>query len=192
MGFACFSSKVFLVLLMVGLSFSGAQAQKYRTAAGFRYSQSGYGLTVQQKVWEKTTLEGLALADTREISGTVLAERHFPILGPSLNYYFGAGGHLGNNKDTGTFGGFDAIAGIEYKIAFTPLVISADFKPSVEFNSADWARFPTGLSMRYIIVKEKKRGLFEGILGGGDNDKKKSKPKKEQNKGFLKGIFDQQ
>ncbi|WP_044511265.1 hypothetical protein [Hymenobacter sp. DG25B] len=191
MVFARFSGRVFLVLLLVVLSFSGAQAQKYRTAAGFRYSPNGYGLTVQQKVWEKSTLEGLALADTREVSATVLLERHFPILGPSLNYYFGAGGHVGNNKDNGSFGGFDGIVGLEYKIAFTPLVISTDFKPSIEFNSADWARFPTGLSLRYILVKEKKRGFLEGILGG-DDDKKKSKPKKEQNNGFLKGIFNQQ
>ncbi|UOQ75641.1 hypothetical protein MUN84_13265 [Hymenobacter sp. 5516J-16] len=83
---------------------SSAFAQKYRTAAGLRFSKNNYGLTVQQKVLEKTTLEGLALVGSREVSATLLAEQHFGILGPSLNYYFGAGGHLGNNKDTGGFG----------------------------------------------------------------------------------------
>lgn len=163
------------------------QAQKYRTAAGLRLSKNNYGLTVQQKILDKTTLEGLALVGSREVSATVLAERHFGILGPSLNYYFGAGGHLGNNKDTGGFGGLDALAGVEYKIAFTSFVLSLDFKPTVEFNSDDWARFPTAFSVRYIFVKEKNTGLFEGLFGG-DKDKKKEKSKPKNTP--RRGLFD--
>ncbi|WP_139924861.1 hypothetical protein [Hymenobacter sp. DG01] len=162
-----------------------AHAQKYRTAAGLRLGKNNYGLTVQQKILDKTTLEGLALVGTREVSATVLAERHFGILGPSLNYYFGAGGHLGNHKDTGGFGGLDALAGVEYKIAFTSFVLSLDFKPTVEFNSNNWARFPTAFSVRYILLKEKNTGLFEGLFDG-DKSKKKSKPKS----GPRKGLFD--
>ncbi|MFD2784993.1 hypothetical protein [Hymenobacter rubripertinctus] len=155
-----------------------AHAQKYRTAAGLRLGKNNYGFTVQQKVFDKTTLEGLVLAGSREVSGTVLAERHFGILGPSLNYYFGVGGHLGNHKDTGGFGGFDALAGVEYKVAFVPLVLSLDFKPTVEINSADWARFPTAFSVRYVLIKEK-TSLF-GNLFGGSKDKKKSKSKNKE------------
>ncbi|WP_188557876.1 hypothetical protein [Hymenobacter glacieicola] len=166
---------------------SSAFAQKYRTAAGLRFSKNNYGLTVQQKILEKTTLEGLALVGSREVSATLLAEQHFGILGPSLNYYFGAGGHLGNNKDTGGFGGLDALAGIEYKVAFTPFVLSLDFKPTIEFNSDDWARFPTALSVRYILVKEKNNGLFNGLFGG-DKDKKKVKTKQKSNS--RRGLFD--
>ncbi|MCA8832322.1 hypothetical protein [Hymenobacter pini] len=163
-----------------------AQAQKYRTAAGLRLGKNNFGLTVQQKVFEKTTLEGLALVSSREVSGTVLAERHFGILGPSLNYYFGAGGHLGKNKDTGGFGGFDALAGVEYKVAFVPLVLSFDFKPTVEINSADWARFPAAFSVRYVLIKDKS-GMFDGLFGG---DKKKSKTKSKSSGGKRKGLFD--
>lgn len=165
-----------------------ATAQKYRTAAGMRISPGLYGLTVQQKFLPQATLEGLVLAGPREVTGTVLVEKHFGILGPSLNYYIGAGGHAGNNKDTGAFGGVDAIVGLEYKIALSRLVISADFKPSVEFNSDDWARFPTAFSLRYILVKEKKTGLFDGLFGG---DKDKSKPKQKQKESSpRRGIFD--
>ncbi|MBB4602319.1 hypothetical protein HNQ93_003077 [Hymenobacter luteus] len=161
-----------------------AHAQKYRTAAGLRLGKNNYGLTVQQKILDKTTLEGLALVGTREVSATVLAERHFGILGPSLNYYFGAGGHLGTHKDTGGFGGLDALAGVEYKIAFTPVVLSLDFKPTVEFNSNDWARFPTAFSVRYVFVKEKTTGLFDGLFDG-EKDKKKSKPKSSPRRGLF-------
>ena len=177
-----------LPLLAAGLfSVRPATAQKYRTAAGMRLSPGLYGLTVQQKFLPKATLEGLALAGPREITGTVLAERQFGILGPSLNYYIGAGGHVGNNKDTGAFGGVDAIVGVEYKIALSRLVISADFKPSVEFNSDDWARFPTAFSLRYILVKEKNTGLFDGLFGGDKKSKTKEKPK---NSNQRRGLFD--
>ena len=190
--FACPASRragVFAGLLLTAaatLAPAAAHAQKYITAAGLRLGGGQYGLTVQQKILPKATLEGLALASSREISATVLAERHFGILGPSLNYYLGAGGHLGHHKDDGTFGGFDAIIGAEYKVAFVPLVLSVDFKPTVEINSADWARFPTAFSVRYVIIKEK-TSFLGGIFDGQDKKKSKSK-KKEKNKGG--GLFD--
>ena len=159
-----------LILLGAGLT-QPAAAQKYRTAAGLRLG-SPYGITVQQAVAQRLTLEGIAGLASREVSGTVLAEYHFGVLGRSLNYYLGTGGHLGSNKDTGRFGGFDAIVGIEYKIAFLPLVLSYDFKPSVEINSNDWARFPTALSIRYVFLKqrnktigERTRSLFDKMRG---------------------------
>lgn len=159
-----------LILLGAGLT-QPAAAQKYRTAAGLRLG-SPYGITVQQAVAPRLTLEGIAGLASREVSGTMLAEYHFGILGRSLNYYLGTGGHLGNNKDTGRFGGFDAVVGIEYKIVFLPLVLSYDFKPSVEINSNDWARFPTALSIRYVFLKqrnktigERTRGLFDKVRG---------------------------
>ena len=138
----------------------GAAAQKYTTAAGLRLGGGNYGITLQQRVASRITIEGIAGLREREYSGTVLGEYHFGILGPSLNYYFGAGGHLGNNKDTGGFGGFDGIVGVEYKVAFLPVVLSFDFKPSYEINSADYARFPTAFSIRYVFIKRKTK-LFE-------------------------------
>ena len=149
---------------LLGLAAGAAQpaaAQKYRTAAGFRSSGSSYGLTIQQVFLPQATLEGLALSSARERSATLLVERHFGILGPSLNYYFGAGGHYGENKDEGRFWGFDGLVGAEYKIAFLPLVISIDFKPTIEYGLADYNRFPTAFSVRYIFVKKKKEGVFK-------------------------------
>ena len=140
-----------------------ATAQKYRTAVGLRSDGTNYGLTVQQVFLPKATLEGLALAAPREWSATVLAERHFGILGPSLNYYVGAGGHVGRHREDGPFGGFDLIIGAEYKIALLPFVLSLDFKPALEYGSADWARFPAGFSVRYILVKKKKAGIFRAF-----------------------------
>jgi len=141
-----------------------AAAQKYITAAGVRLGGSNYGLTVQQLVASRVTIEGIAGLGQREYSGTVLGEYHFGILGPSLNYYFGAGGHLGHNKDTGGFSGLDGIVGVEYKVAFLPVALSFDFKPSLEFGNDDYARFPTAFSIRYVFIK-RNTSLFDRIRG---------------------------
>ncbi|MDO7853510.1 hypothetical protein [Hymenobacter convexus] len=150
--------------LLLAVAARPAAAQKYRTAAGLRSGGGSYGLTVQQLILPKTTIEGLGMLAERERSATVLAERHFGILGPSLNYYFGAGGHFGTHKDDGNFWGFDGLIGAEYKIPFARIVLSFDFKPTVEFNSSDWNRFPTAFSVRYIILKQKNTGIFQGII----------------------------
>ncbi len=137
-----------------------AAGQKYRTAVGLRSGGGDYGLTVQQLVLPKTTVEGLAMFGPHERTFTVLAEQHFGILGPSLNYYFGAGGHYGSHQENGSFGGIDGLIGAEYKIAFLPIVLSIDFKPTIEFGATDWNRFPTAFSVRYVLIKAKRTGIF--------------------------------
>ena len=159
----CFLRIGSFLLLLAPLQIIPAAAQKYRTAAGIRSDGTNYGLTIQQVFLPKATLEGLAMFAPRERSFTVLAERHFGILGPSLNYYFGAGAHYGRHRDDGDFWGFDGLAGVEYKIAFIPFVVSFDFKPTIEYGSADWNRFPTAVSVRYIFLKKKKTGIFRAF-----------------------------
>ena len=149
-----------LTLLSLLLAARPATAQNYNTAAGVRLGGGNYGITVQQRVASRVTIEGIAGLGQREYSGTVLGQYHFGILGPSLNYYFGAGGHLGHNKDSGDFGGLDGMVGVEYKVAFLPVVLSFDFKPTLEINSDDYARFPTAFSIRYVFIK-RKSGLLD-------------------------------
>jgi hypothetical protein len=152
-----------LLLLLLALG-QRAAAQKYNTALGARLGGGNYGITLQQRVASRVTIEGIAGLGGREYSGTVLGQYHFGILGPSLNYYFGAGGHLGHNKDTGNFGGFDGLVGVEYKVAFLPVVLSFDFKPTLEINSDDYARFPTAFSIRYVLFK-RRTNLLDQIRG---------------------------
>lgn len=154
---------IFSLGLLLALS-RPAAAQKYITAAGVRLGGGNYGITVQQLVASRVTIEGIAGLGSREYSGTVLGEYHFGILGPSLNYYFGAGGHLGQNKDTGGFSGLDGIVGVEYKVAFLPIALSFDFKPTLEFGGDDYARFPTAFSIRYVLIK-RKISLLDQIRG---------------------------
>ena len=150
--------------LLLLLAIRPAAAQKYNTALGVRLGDNNYGITLQQRVASRVTIEAIAGLGQREYSGTVLGQYHFGILGPSLNYYFGAGGHVGHNKDTGDFGGLDGIVGVEYKVAFLPVALSFDFKPTFEFKGADYGRFPTAFSIRYVLIK-RKSGLLEKIRG---------------------------
>ncbi len=140
---------------MLGVA-SASQAQKYRTAAGIRLGGNEFGATVQQRLGDKSTLEGMALVGSREYSGTLLYQRHFPILGQRFNYYLGAGGHIGNLKDHGVFTGVDGILGVEYKINGLPILLSADVKPALHINHEDWVKLATGISIRYVILAEKK------------------------------------
>lgn len=164
-------------VVVLGLLSYSASAQKYRTAVGARLGVGNSGLTVQQRLGEKATLEGLALFRDREVTGTLLLERHYHILGPSLNYYFGVGGHVGGHEDYGTVGGADALVGAEWKLPLVPFVVSFDFKPSLELNNDERMRFPTALSLRYVLIKEKKRSFMGGLFESDKDRKRKDKRK---------------
>jgi hypothetical protein len=175
--------KYFLAVLLVLGAASVSQAQKYRTAAGIRLGGDQFGVTVQQKILEKSTLEGIALVGSREYSGTLLYQRHFPLLGKRFNYYLGGGGHLGNLKDHGVFTGVDAIVGVEYKINGLPLLLSADVKPALHINHEDWVNLATGISIRYVILAEKKEKKKLWPFGKQEEEEKSGWPfgkKKEE------------
>lgn len=170
-----------LIGLILVLAASSVQAQKYRTALGVRASRNQVGLTAQQLILPQSTVELIASVGSDEYSGTALFEQHFPILGKGLNYYVGGGAHLGDKKDYGTFYGGDLIAGLELKTPLLPFVISGDLKPAFHINHEDWFTFGGGVSVRFILLKEKKKKTFK--LFGGDDKKEKDGgifgPKKE-------------
>ena len=156
---------VLLVCVLALLALAPALAQRYRTAAGVRVGKNEVGLTIQQKIFERTTLEGLATAAPREVLATVLAEQHFNILGKRLNYYMGAGAHGGKLKDYGAVYGFDVIAGLEYKINGLPFLLSADLKPAFHLRHEEWFNLGSAFSIRYVIVKEPTESPLDFIKG---------------------------
>ncbi|PRY14868.1 hypothetical protein CLV24_103105 [Pontibacter ummariensis] len=182
-----------IIVLLCGVSMAG-NAQKYKTAAGVRLESDRFGLTIQQKLHESGTLEGIVAVGAREYSGTVLYEKHYKLLGERFNYYIGGGGHVGNLKDNGVFTGVDAILGIEYKVNGLPFLLSADVKPAVHINHEDWVQLSSGVSVRYVLVKEKKKKKSIWPFGNRDEGKsqKKSKNRKEEKKPGLFDIFKKQ
>lgn len=160
-----------------------SEAQKYRTAAGARLESDRFGLTLQQKLHQNGTIEGIVAVGSREYSGTALYEWHKPLLGQRFNYYLGAGAHIGNLKDHGVFTGGDAILGIEYKVNGLPFLLSADIKPAFHINHEDWIQLSSGISIRYVLVKEKKEKKRLWPFGKQNDSKKKKQDEKP-------GIFD--
>ena len=79
-------SFLWLCLGFLSLCAVPASAQRYRTAAGIRIGSEQVGFTIQQRILPKTTLEGLLMVGSREVTGTVLAEQHFPMLGKRFNF----------------------------------------------------------------------------------------------------------
>ncbi len=144
-------------------------------------------MTVQQKILDKTTLEGMVTAAPRQVTATVLAEQHFPMLGQRFNYYMGGGVHGGRLKDYGAIYGFDAIAGIEYKINGLPFLLSADLKPAIHLRHEEWFDMGGAFSIRYVIVREKPPTpgqIIKGIFSPKGKDKGKDKKKKKDSSWF--------
>ncbi|WP_114777517.1 hypothetical protein [Botryobacter ruber] len=172
-----------LILFLLGLA-TATQAQKYRTAAGARLDGNLFGVTVQQKILERSTIEGIFAVGGRELSATGLYEWHRPLLGKRFNYYLGGGAHVGNLKDHGVFTGVDAILGVEYKVNGLPFLLSADLKPAVHINHEDWAGLSSGVSIRYVILAEKKEKKSWWPFGKKEEETKKKQQSEETN------IFD--
>lgn len=171
-----------IACLLCGLSVV-SEAQKYRTAAGARIESDRFGVTLQQKLHDQGTIEAIAAVGARDYSVTGLYEWHFPLLGKRFNYYLGAGAHIGNLKDRGVFTGGDAILGVEYKVNGLPFLLSADVKPAFHINHEDWIQLSSGISIRYVLVKEKKEKKSLWPFGKQDDKKKKNQSNRP-------GIFD--
>ncbi len=176
-------NKFCLVLLFFSFFHFSAQAQKYRTTVGVRIGRNDFGITGQQKILPQTTLEAIGLVSGREVSATGLVEQHFPVLGKGFNIYLGAGAHVGHLKDRGAFYGGDLLAGAELKLPIIPIVLSLDLKPAFHVNHDEWGGVSGGLSIRYILVKEKKekKKLFE-IFNRKEDDRNDRRRRKEKNK----------
>ncbi len=172
-------SFITLLLLMSGAALLSGQS--YRMAAGIRLG-TGMGLSIQQKIFDKTTLEGIIQSRIKsdELSIAVLLEKHHNLLTRRLNFYTGAGLHKSwytLNGETATkegATGFTGIAGIE----FSPsrLIISWDYKPAINVWGGE--RFfdsQTAITLRYVFVKRKKKKINWKFW-----QKKKGKKKKKK------------
>ena len=155
--------KLRTVIFLLILSATGLQAQKYTTTAGVRIG-SGIGLTVQQKLWGKTTFEGILNQkfDRNEIIFTGLLQQHQQLISKRFNFYMGAGPHFGWNSNFETeegrqaFMGVTGIVGVEFTVA--RFNITYDFKPALNINNGYQTFDPqTALSVRYVLIKHKKK-----------------------------------
>jgi hypothetical protein len=136
------------------------QAQSYRTAAGFRFSE-GADLTVQQYLTNGLTLEGIVHTGifSENVGGTLLLERHHKLLFRNFNYYYGAGLHVMSEADgrkellaTNVVGAAGIIGG---EVSFGRLNFAVDWKPQLNFSGENIK----SVSVRYIFLKRERKKL---------------------------------
>lgn len=169
---------LFLILLCAG-TFVAAQA--YDTGLGIRLGTE-WGLTVQQRIAKRTTLEGILQHSNRrnETGITLLGEQHQPILIRNVNIYYGGGLHKGWVADNEEVGyedpfGVTLIGGAEASLG--RINVSWDLKPAINIVGGERAVYTeTAVSVRYVIDKRK---IF-------DNKKSKEKRKRQKEKAKAK------
>ncbi len=120
-------------------SVNSAQAQ---TAVGMRLSPDGVGFTGKFFVNTPVAFElqmNAGLAGRNSYTAVGLFEYHVPFSDPSFHFLLGGGAHIGGYEDDGGIFGIDGIMGVEYVFKNTPLGLSVDFKPAVNFiGGNDW------------------------------------------------------
>jgi len=164
-----------LFFVFFGLTSVQVSAQRYGTAFGVRLGNSDInrtiGLSLQQRLLEKVTVEGILQTDfSRNTTLSVLAEKHHPIISKRFNYYYGGGLSFGKEESfvknpstkeiIHTYGnattGVDLIAGIEMTLANA--VISLDYKPNINLaGREEFYRGQVGISARTVLVKSKEQ-----------------------------------
>lgn len=164
-------SYIVLALLLT----SNLYAQRYGNAVGIRLGNNQIsrqlGITFQQRVMDRTSLEAILQTDfARNSSLSLLLEKHRPIISKRFNYYLGAGVSFGNEESfkkneiekeiVQTYGnktmGIEGIGGIEFTIAKT--VLSIDYKPNFNLTGREeFYRGQVGFSARTVLTKSKEQ-----------------------------------
>ena len=173
-----------LLLLSFFFAFATANAQLYTTAAGLRMG-TDWGFTIQQRVANKLTVEGIVQSSLQreEVLVTGILQKHNALITKGLNIYFGAGLHKGWNTANTTTEvdapqatndpfGVTLVGGAEMTLG--RFNISYDFKPAINVSGGEKNFYTqSGVSLRYVIVKNK---VFK------DMQKKKKKRQKSKRK----------
>ena len=156
-------------LLLFSFSFFLAPqmfAQSYMTAGGLR-AGTDWGLTVNQRIAPKMTVEGIVQSSLQreEVIVTGVVKRHYPLAFRGLNFYLGGGLHKGWStigasaelvpSDYKNPFGVTGMAGIEITL-LKSLNLSYDFKPAVNIVGGERKVYAqTGISIRYVFADDK-------------------------------------
>lgn len=150
--------RLIILLSILGLAATSAEAQSYITAVGARVGKD-WGLTLQQRLTKRLTVEGIAETSFSrdEVMLTGLLETHLPIFTRHFNLYGGAGIHKGWSTNRREFVddpvGLSLIGGAELTIG--RFNISYDFKPALNISGGERRFFTTSaLSVRYVLIKD--------------------------------------
>ncbi len=162
------------------------------TAMGLRMG-TDFGITLQQRILPKTTLQGMvsSSAATSQTTATILIQSHQPLISKRFNFYVGGGVHNrwieSLEEGTSSERGITAIAGAEMTLG--RLNLSWDYKPVYHLNVERQAfESETAISLRYVFIKQQKRkskkgrGIFKSNKSKKDRDRRRKAKQREKKK----------
>ena len=161
------------VFTILTLLYQPVRAQEYGTAIGVRLGSLTAGFNVKSFLNTSGAIEGIVGIGHHSVTITGLYEKHHPIhSAEGLNWYVGAGGHVGFFNHHGTYlrykykdekyyvyheddnavvPGVDLIIGLEWKIPRAPLTLGIDLKPQIDFHHGAHSYFDAAFNVRYIL-----------------------------------------
>jgi hypothetical protein len=164
---------ILLVFLSISTPFP-LLSQSYNTALGIRWGD-GIGITARQRLMKKTSIEGIFYQHhkTDQTIAAVMLDHHMPVITRRLNLFAGGGvgraSHLSEDNVNIAYNAILVNAGLEFTIA--RLNLSWDIIPVMPLsNQENSLTTLTAFSLRYVLIKKSKTGLFQ-------KDKKKRKHK---------------
>lgn len=131
------------------------QAQQYGNALGIRVDRNTVGINFKQRVFKFSTVDAIMAFNLEEGYLKGLYSIHKPILYKGLNYYYGGGAHAGIYRGVGPYIGLDLTVGLELKVPVLPLLVSADFTPSVHLNHPRNIQLQTGIAVLFVMRSER-------------------------------------
>ncbi|QQL50091.1 hypothetical protein [Mucilaginibacter ginkgonis] len=157
--------KYTFLLSLVSMLMLGAlkvQAQDYPTAAGLKFGGYEIGPSIKWFADEHTALEGIAGFRSGGFAITGLYEVHTRAFNvDKLNFFYGGGAHLGSLRPGSYNGGrniydnnrlligADGVVGLEYLFPGSPIVMSVDLDPRIEFATGPVFDLAPALGIKY-------------------------------------------
>lgn len=206
--------KSFILLIVLATNFVPISfAQGYITTAGIRLGNNDQirtaGITLQQRILKKGTLEAIAQSNFKDNTTIhLLGEYHQNIISRKFNFYMGAGlsggwekySLKGNTEPTTgktqvkTLGA-DLIAGVE--LTMLRWNISLDYKPNFNiYGRESWYQSQVGVSVRAVLWNESdlKKRQKEKARAKKKKEKEQAKKEREESgksgaENFLNSIF---
>ena len=145
-----------VVVFLFCLAAPAVMAQPKHASAGFRYGLKDLGANLTVRVGKTSGISGIFSSDysggRKSVSVFYTEYFTFKNIVPDFSWYAGAGLHAGAKVDGSAsakqnqeltepthayFGGSSLLLGAMYKIPRTPVFISADIKPYVDFFNGD-------------------------------------------------------
>lgn len=195
--------KLFFFSILV-ITSSIVSGQMYGNALGIRLGNDSdhrsLGLTYQQRIAKKLTVEGIFQSDFKQnTTFHGMIQKHEPLLSRRFNYYLGTGISLGSYYPATNISpslqpvnskaslGVDLLAGIE--LTMLKYTLSLDYKPNFNLVGRDnWYQGQVGLSLRAVILSGKE---YEKKIKQREKEKKQKEreKKREEQKQRIKNIF---